>query len=54
MYLKHNGIKITSRGAMNYNDYPTNIAKCGIDYANEHRQIYKLRHNNDRKTRNRQ
>ena len=43
------GIKITSCGAINYNDYPTYIAKCGPDYANERRRLYKLRHNNDRK-----
>ena len=44
------GVKITSCGAITYNDYPTYIAKCGLDYANERRRLYKLRHNSDRKT----
>ena len=43
------GIKVTSCGAINYNDYPTYIAKYGKQKADERRRLYKLRHNSDRK-----
>ena len=42
-----NGDYITSIGAINYNDYPTYIKKNGIDYANQRKKIYKLRHKKD-------
>ena len=43
------GVKITACGAINYNDYPTYITKCGKEYADNRRRLYKLRHNSDRK-----
>ena len=39
---------ITTIGDSKYSDYPTYIKTHGIDYANERRRLYKLRHNKDR------
>lgn len=39
-----NGKKISSIGAINYKDYPTYIQEKGIDYANERKRLYHLRH----------
>lgn len=47
-----NGNVIASIGDINYNDYPTWINKKGLDYANERRKLYKIRHNKDRKKKN--
>lgn len=48
---KHNK-KIASIGAKGYNDYPTYIEKKGLKYANKRRQLYKIRHKNDRTKKN--
>ena len=39
---------IASIGSINYSDYPTYIKTHGLQYANERRRLYKLRHNKDR------
>jgi hypothetical protein len=36
-----------SIGSINYNDYPTYIKTKGLNFANERRRLYKLRHKND-------
>lgn len=41
--------KIASVGAYGMNDYPTYIIKDGLNYANNRRRLYKIRHNSDRK-----
>lgn len=43
-----NGKKITSCGAIGYNDYPTFMKKYGKQYANTRRRLYKQRHESDR------
>lgn len=40
---------ITSVGAYGYKDYPTYILEKGLDYANERRRLYRIRHEKDRK-----
>lgn len=47
-----NDIVIASVGAIGYSDYPTYIKSHGIEYANKRRELYKIRHNNDRKIKN--
>lgn len=42
-------VLVASIGAKNYKDYPTYINEKGLSYANERRQLYKARHNKDRK-----
>lgn len=44
-----NGVKIASCGATGYNDYPTFMKKCGKEYADGRRKLYKQRHSKDRK-----
>lgn len=44
------GNKIISIGDINYKDYPTYIKEKGINYANERRRLYKIRHKNDNGT----
>ena len=46
-----NGKVIASVGAKGMNDFPTYMKKCGKNYAKTRRRLYKIRHNNDRKTR---
>jgi hypothetical protein len=46
-----NGRVVASVGAKGMNDFPTYMKKCGRKYANTRRRLYKIRHNNDRKTR---
>ena len=46
-----NGRVIASVGANGMNDFPTYMKKYGEKYANTRRRLYKIRHNNDRKTR---
>lgn len=46
------GEKIASVGATGYNDYPTWLKLKGKDYADERRRLYKIRHKNDRFSRN--
>jgi hypothetical protein len=46
-----NGRVIASVGAKGMNDFPTYMKKCGKTYAKTRRRLYKIRHNNDRKTR---
>jgi len=41
--------RVASIGSKNYKDYPTYINEKGLAYANERRQLYKVRHDNDRK-----
>jgi hypothetical protein len=43
-----NGVKIATIGAKGYNDYDLWIKKKGIEYANERRRLYKIRHQNNR------
>ena len=43
-----NGIKIASIGAIGYKDYSIHLAENGIQYANERRRLYRIRHQNDR------
>jgi hypothetical protein len=43
-----NGVKVASIGAKGYNDYDLWIKKEGIEYANERRRLYKIRHQNNR------
>jgi hypothetical protein len=38
---------ITSIGDTRYSDYPTYIKTHGLEYANERRRLYRLRHKND-------
>jgi hypothetical protein len=38
---------IHSIGAIGYKDYPTYIKEEGIEYANERRRLYHLRHTGD-------
>ena len=42
-----NDKKITSIGAVGYNDYPTYIDKKGIEYANKRRKLYHERHKHE-------
>ena len=44
--------KISSIGAMGYNDYPTFISTKGLSYANERKKLYKQRHKKDLKSKN--
>lgn len=43
-----NGKRITSIGAKGYNDYDLWIKKKGLQFANERRRLYKIRHANNR------
>ena len=43
-----NGEKIASVGGAGYLDYPNYIKEKGIEYANNRRKLYKLRHEKDR------
>ena len=42
--------KIASVGSINYSksDYPTYIKEKGLEYANERRRLYRIRHRNDK------
>ena len=42
-----NDKKIASIGSISYNDYPTFIIKKGLDYANQRKKLYRLRHKKD-------
>ena len=42
--------KIASVGAYGMNDFPTYMIKRGTKYAKTRRRLYKIRHENDRKT----
>lgn len=42
------GKKITSIGDKRYNDYPTYIQTKGLQYANQRRDLYKIRHKKDK------
>ena len=42
------GNKLASIGAAGYNDYDIYIAKFGLNFANERRRLYKVRHEGDR------
>ena len=44
--------KIASIGAIGYNDYPTFIEKKGIEFANQRRKLYKIRHKKDLNSKN--
>lgn len=43
VFSSSTGHYITSVGAKGMNDYPTYIRKCGHDYANKRRKLYKKR-----------
>ena len=40
--------KIASVGAIDYSDYSTYIKDKGLEYANERRRLYRIRHKNDK------
>ena len=42
-----NGDKIASIGSIQNLDYPNHIFKNGLEYANQKRKLYRLRHKND-------
>lgn len=42
-----NGVKIASVGGYGYKDYPTYIIENGLEYANERRRLYRIRHAKD-------
>ena len=42
-----NGDKIASIGSIKNLDYPNHILKNGLDYANQKRKLYRLRHKKD-------
>ena len=42
-----NGNLLHSIGATGYKDYPTYIEEKGLQYANERRRLYHIRHKND-------
>jgi len=44
-----NNNKLASVGAIGYKDYPTYMKTKGKEYALERRNLYKLRHDKDRK-----
>ncbi len=44
--------KIATIGDIRYFDYPNYILKKGIEYANERRRLYKLRHKKDKNFKN--
>ena len=43
-----NGFLIASIGAIGYSDYPTYKLTHGLNYAEERRRLYKIRHMKDR------
>ena len=47
-----NNKKIASIGAIGYNDFPTFIDKKGIEFANQRRKLYKIRHKKDLNSKN--
>jgi hypothetical protein len=44
-----NGELLASVGDTRYSDYPHYIKEKGLDYANERRRLYNIRHQKDRK-----
>ena len=47
-----NDKKIASIGAIGYLDYPNFIKKKGLEYANQRKKLYKLRHKKDLNSKN--
>ena len=47
-----NDKKIASIGSINYLDYPNFIKTKGLDYANERKKLYKIRHKKDLNSKN--
>ena len=47
-----NNKKIASIGAIGYLDYPNFIKKNGLEYANQRKKLYKLRHKKDLNSKN--
>jgi len=47
IYDKHGNL-ITQIGATGYSDFPTYVLSHGIEYANDRRRLYKIRHQSDR------
>jgi hypothetical protein len=43
----YNNQYILSIGDTRFKDYPTYISEKGLDYADERRRLYKIRHNKD-------
>ena len=41
---------ITSIGALGYKDYPTYLKEQGIEYADNRKKLYRIRHKNDLNT----
>jgi hypothetical protein len=46
-----NGVFLTYIGASGYKDYPTYVKEDGLEYAQQRRRLYKIRHNKDRHAR---
>jgi len=46
------GEKLASIGDIQYNDYDIYVLKFGVDFANERRRLYKIRHEADRHKKN--
>ena len=42
-----NGDKIASIGSIKNLDFPNHILKNGLEYANQKKKLYRLRHKND-------
>lgn len=42
-----NGELVASIGDTRYSDYPTYIKEKGLDYANERKRLYNIRHKNE-------
>ena len=49
VFDKRSNKKLASIGARGMMDYPTYVKSKGINYANQRRKLYKLRHNEYRK-----
>ena len=47
-----NGKKISSIGAIGYLDFPNFVIKKGLEYANQKKKLYKLRHKKDLNSKN--
>ena len=47
-----NDKKIASIGAIGYDDFPNFVIKKGLEYANQKKKLYKLRHKKDLNSKN--
>ena len=42
-----NGVKIASIGDLRYKDFPTYVIEKGIEFANQRKRLYYMRHKKD-------